>query len=187
MQEVFRKIKGQKIYSVSNFGKVRNDQTGELCHTCINNCGYQIVNLKIGCKLVHRLVAETFIPNPNKLSDVNHIDSNKINNSVENLEWLSHKDNIRHMLSNEKTLERIRLINETKILFRLLNPKLKSKKLKSYKILINSIIYEDYKEACGALGVSRVTIWNWIKSGKAQKINKIKYWWDGIDEFFKYL
>lgn len=42
---------------------------------------------------VHRLVAEAFIPNPNNLSDVDHIDENKNNNSVENLRWLSHKEN----------------------------------------------------------------------------------------------
>ena len=45
---------------------------------------------------VHRLVAMTYIENPNNLSDVNHIDFNRINNYVENLEWISHSNNIKH-------------------------------------------------------------------------------------------
>lgn len=45
---------------------------------------------------IHRLVAETYLPNPNNLKTVNHIDGNKSNNDVSNLEWLSHKDNMKH-------------------------------------------------------------------------------------------
>ena len=61
----------------------------------LNNCGYRLVNLS-GIripKLVHRLVAEAFIPNPLGLRDVDHIDGNKTNNRVENLRWVSHKEN----------------------------------------------------------------------------------------------
>ena len=65
-----------------------------------NHKGY----LKIGlCKdgkcekhRVHRLVAQAFIPNPYGLSDVNHIDGNKQNNSVSNLEWVSNRDNVEY-------------------------------------------------------------------------------------------
>lgn len=46
--------------------------------------------------LVHRLVAETFLPNPNSLTDVNHIDSDKTNNNLSNLEWCSRSDNLKH-------------------------------------------------------------------------------------------
>jgi hypothetical protein len=45
---------------------------------------------------VHRIVAETFIPNVNNVSDVNHIDSNPEKNNVENLEWTSHKENLEY-------------------------------------------------------------------------------------------
>lgn len=45
---------------------------------------------------VHRLVAQAFIPNPEGLSDVNHIDGNKQNNSVSNLEWVSNSDNVEY-------------------------------------------------------------------------------------------
>ena len=44
----------------------------------------------------HRLIAETLIPNPHRYTDVNHIDEDKLNNCVDNLEWLSHEDNFRN-------------------------------------------------------------------------------------------
>jgi hypothetical protein len=62
--------------------------------------GYFQVRLKQGHKSVniknHRLVAKTYIPNPNNLPQVNHIDENKINNHVSNLEWVDNSQNIIH-------------------------------------------------------------------------------------------
>jgi predicted DNA-binding protein len=52
---------------------------------------------------IHRLVAEAFLENNDCLSDVNHIDGNKRNNAVNNLEWVSHKDNQVHMVKNRMT------------------------------------------------------------------------------------
>lgn len=63
----------------------------------IDKRGYLTFNL-YGCgrKSGHRMVAETYIPNPNNLPQVNHIDENKTNNNVENLEWISNADNEHH-------------------------------------------------------------------------------------------
>ncbi len=59
--------------------------------------GYLTYNLYgYGRKSGHRMVAETFIPNPNNLPQVNHIDEDKINNCVNNLEWISNEDNKHH-------------------------------------------------------------------------------------------
>jgi HNH endonuclease len=58
------------------------------------------VNGKLKNKLIHRLVALQFIPNPQSLPEVNHKDCNKKNPSVDNLEWISHKENIGHAVKN---------------------------------------------------------------------------------------
>lgn len=68
--------------------------------------GYETVHLRINGKaqtrLVHRLVASAFIPNPLNWDDVNHINEIKTDNRVENLEWMSHKDNCNYGSRNEK-------------------------------------------------------------------------------------
>jgi len=65
-----------------------------------HHLGYKLYFLSVNGKHIgvtgHRFIAECFIPNPDNLSDVNHIDEDKQNNKVSNLEWLSHKDNMIH-------------------------------------------------------------------------------------------
>ena len=98
-------------YQVSNFGRILSlnyNHTGkpELMTPRKRKNGYFQVNLRKNgeyktCSL-HRLVAQTFIPNPNNLPQVNHIDQDKTNNRVENLEWKSPKDNCNHGTRNER-------------------------------------------------------------------------------------
>ena len=65
-----------------------------------NGKGYLITNLMINgkrvCKAIHRILAEAFIPNPENLSDVDHIDGNRQNNNLDNLRWVTHGNNIKH-------------------------------------------------------------------------------------------
>jgi len=88
------------MYEVSNKGKVRNKQTLLILKTYTINSGYKAIKLNKNGKskgfTIHRLVATAFIDNPLKLKTVNHKDGNKLNNRVDNLEWMSLSDNIKH-------------------------------------------------------------------------------------------
>ena len=84
-------------YEVSTEGNVRNRKTKKSMSQNDNGRGYLKVMLynkdKRKCVSVHRIVAEVFIPNPNNYDTVDHINHNKHDNRVENLRWLSHKNN----------------------------------------------------------------------------------------------
>ena len=86
-------------YFVTEKGEVYNKYK-KLLSPVDNGRGYLILGLTRGgkryTKAIHRLVAEAFIPNPNNLPEVNHKDTNRYNNSVENLEWITHGDNIKY-------------------------------------------------------------------------------------------
>ena len=103
-------IKYEK-FQVSNLGRIINlnyYNTGEpkMMEPFVGGNGYLCVNLYKNRKqkmcYVHRLVAEAFIPNPDNLTEVNHIDEDKTNNRVENLEWKSHKGNCNHGTRNKR-------------------------------------------------------------------------------------
>jgi hypothetical protein len=89
-------------YQVSSLGNVRNSKTMYQLNPSKTNSGYYEVKLYDQNKnksihfRVHRLVAATFIDNPECKRTVNHIDGDKSNNAVSNLEWATHKENLRH-------------------------------------------------------------------------------------------
>jgi len=98
--EDWRTIENYDNYEVSSFGRIRNKSTSRIL---INNIksGYfhnSIFNNEKKRKTlkVHRLVAQAFIPNLDTKSDVNHKDKNKLNNNIENLEWMTRKENNMH-------------------------------------------------------------------------------------------
>lgn len=87
------------IYSIKNNGQIIRKRKNTM-----NPNGYEYVNLKINGtvknKRVHRIVADAFIPNPNSYTEVNHIDGDKTNNCVWNLEWCTKSYNSQHALKN---------------------------------------------------------------------------------------
>lgn len=104
----FREIRGFERYSVSNDGIVINNITGQILSQRKATNGYMRVNLRHGnvryekpkTRAVHRLVAEAFLPLITGKDYVNHIDGDKHNNNVSNLEWCTPKENIEHALKH---------------------------------------------------------------------------------------
>ncbi len=101
MKEEWRDIEGlEDWYEISNLGRVKSIDHRKILKTNVNNKGYETITFtfqnKTIHKLIHRLVAQAFIPNPKKLPQVNHIDGNKLNNNVKNLEWCTGSENMKH-------------------------------------------------------------------------------------------
>lgn len=99
MVEEWKTIDINPNYEVSNFGRVRNKK-GHIIKLQVGTYGYLQVNLdfngKNKTKKVHRLVAKAFIPNIENKPQVNHIDGNKKNNHINNLEWCTNRENVQH-------------------------------------------------------------------------------------------
>ena len=115
MEEIYKDIKDlEGLYQVSNFGNIlslnyyRSGKPKLLKPSKTKN-GYLLVTLYKNRKRksykVHQLVAEHFIPNTDNLPEINHIDEDKTNNRVDNLEWKSHKGNCNHGTRNERIVK----------------------------------------------------------------------------------
>lgn len=123
--EIWKDIKGYPNYQISNFGRIKSlnyNKTGKekILKSSKDSWGYLKVNLhkegKQKTNRIHRLVASTFIPNPNNLSYINHINENKTDNRVENLEWCTAKYNANYGTAQIKRIEKkkIRIFQFTK-------------------------------------------------------------------------
>ena len=111
MEETWKQITGaDAYYEISNLGRARirehNDENGrvvkcKLITPYMNSSGYLQYVIKYDGvrkkKYAHRLVAEMFIENPYNLAEVDHIDDDKTNNCVDNLQWITRQDNMRKM------------------------------------------------------------------------------------------
>lgn len=114
MPEIWKSIKDYEgLYQISNYGRVKSLEKYVKRRKCgikyfpeiimkpvSDKDGYLSVTFNVDGKAktfkVHRLVAQAFIPNPNDKPQVNHKDGNKKNNNVDNLEWVTGKENIQH-------------------------------------------------------------------------------------------
>lgn len=117
-KEIWKDIEGYEgLYQVSNLGRVRSLDNfvncrsgakqlrkGKILQPIKDLTGYFCVNFyknnKMKRKSVHRIVAETFIPNPHNYPVVNHLDGVKTNDIVSNLEWTTHQANIQHAFNH---------------------------------------------------------------------------------------
>lgn len=98
--EVWKSIKNSNTYEASTLGHIRNKKTGYILRPRVSEWGYEQIGLyengKHSFRYVHKLIAETFIPNPDNKPQVNHKDGNKTNNNVSNLEWVTYSENNKH-------------------------------------------------------------------------------------------
>lgn len=106
-QEVWKQIENFENYEISSYGRVRKHYKNKKVKYLkpMKTNGYLCVELWKNRKRkrikIHRLVAIAFIPNTDNLPQVNHKDLNKENNNVENLEWISNRDNCLHYHKNK--------------------------------------------------------------------------------------
>lgn len=91
------------LFCITSAGRVYSKRTNKFLKFSINDSGYHTISTKIGGRCgtcvvlrVHRMVADAFIPNVDNKPYVNHIDGNKRNNFVENLEWVTQQENMQH-------------------------------------------------------------------------------------------
>ena len=162
--ELFKVIEEFPNYQISNLGNIKNNKDILLkIGKRISNSGYIQVRLskegKYYYRYIHRLLAKAFLPNPNNYRTINHINGNKHDNRVENLEWLTHSENMKHAYKiglnriSEKQSEAIKKANT------------KYKKGKP--------LSEEHKKKLGEALARRNKDKEWRKIHYANKSNKI--------------
>jgi predicted XRE-type DNA-binding protein len=151
-KEIWKDVIGYEgLYQVSNLGRVKSLRKNLIMKLCSANHGYLNVGLNKNLKksfYIHRLVAQAFIPNPENKPQVNHKDGNRLNNKVENLEWNTNYENMRHgydtgLIDNKKENNGRSKLKEKDVIFirkSKLSQKELSEKFKISKCQINKII-----------------------------------------------
>lgn len=165
MSEIWKDIQGYNgKYQVSNLGNVRslkwNNTNQTRLLTPFMNGGYLRVGFRVNKilhnHLIHVLVAKAFIPNPHNKSIVNHIDGNKLNNNVNNLEWVTSSENAKHAVKNNLVKQLPCRWKPSKTLQLSLSGKLIA-------------VFKSQHEASRQLGLSQAKISQAIKANKPYK------------------
>ena len=108
---MWKTVKGFSKYEVNEDGVIRNKKTGHILSVNPNNSGYPLVNLFLDGKgrktvQVSKIVANTWLENPNNYPEIDHLDKNPANNAVSNLEWVSTEENIRRKSKTIRSVQR---------------------------------------------------------------------------------
>lgn len=156
-------LNGFEDYTIDTDGNVYSKRKNKYLKQNINKYGYCKVTLQKNkyrkIFSVHRLVAETFIPNPKNYPCVNHIDSNRTNNNINNLEWCTYEENTQWALKNGRfdnmsKQNSIRLKNNPLNGYIYAN-EITKKKVAKYDKYNNLIeIYESISEASRKTGIT---------------------------------
>ena len=187
------------LYKVSNFGRIlslnyRNTGKADLMNPSTNTDGYLRVCLSKNGEdkwcYVHRLVAQTFIPNPENLPEVNHKDEDKTNNFVflnedgsvdkekSNLEWKTHRDNMNHGTRNERAGKAISKAN--------INGKL-SKKVLQFSLTGDLIREWESTNECGRNGFNQGAVAACCRGEKPQYKGFLWMYVEDYKEKFGYI
>lgn len=166
-------------YSVSKLGQIRNDQTNYILSGTIKKNGYVEYCLYLSNKekyvLGHILVAQAFLNNPMNYPEVNHLDGNKENNNVDNLEWSSYSGNNQHAWTNN--------LNKPHILRPVEQYDMHNNYIKTFNSIAEAV------KSTGATKIREVAngnrkssggyIWKWVEEfipedrGKAKKVAQL--------------
>ena len=173
-----KQITNYPNYLITTDGRIFNLKKMKFLKKLLNNSGYYHTCLynKNGGKffLVHRIMAESYLPKDNIRNYVNHIDGDKTNNLLSNLEWCTHKENIQHAWENglSKTSETQRQNGRNTIHIALKA----SNEAKRKKVidLSNGKIYKCTNEAALELGYKKPTLANWLNGNRENKTT-LKY------------
>ena len=166
--EIWKDCKGYEgKYQVSNLGRVWSIVKQQYKSIRYDKDGYARVTLvakngKMVVEKVHRLVAIAFIDNPNNYPVVNHLDSNRVNNCVENLEWTDVKGNTKHGYDNGAVKSAQQAATEAA---RAVNTKV-------FLVYQNGVLIGEYRgalAAAGASGVSEATVRLCVKEKRSTR------------------
>lgn len=159
---MWKEIINHPNYEVNELGEIKNKIKNKILKPFITTNGY--LRIRISNKIafqVHKIIALYFIDNPNNFSEVNHIDGNKLNNSINNLEWCNRSQNMIHSYKNNLSKNTFNNKGEKHY-----NSKLKKEDIEKIKEMLNNSISQ--KEIAKLFNVSKQTISN-IKNNKNWK------------------
>ena len=119
MFEIWKPVKDYDNYSISSFGRIRNNKTKKILKPCLNTTKYEMIDLRNGEKytkqLISRLVAKAFIPNPENKPFLDHSNGSILDNHFLNLRWVTRQENgLNRKLQKNNTSGHVGVYQESK-------------------------------------------------------------------------